>query len=274
VQTTRDGLTFDVVTGGPVDAPPVLLLHGFPQNARSWTAVAAMLHEAGLRTLAPDQRGYSPGARPSDVSAYAIGELVADALSFIDAAGVEELDVVGHDWGSIVGWHLAGRHPDRVRTFTAVSVPHPAAHGSAMMTDPDQQERSAYIRLLRSPEAGQALLADDAAWLREAFSGSGLSESAVETYVGPLRSPAALAGPLAWYRAMGRADFADLGPSPVPTTYVWSDGDRFVAPAAAEACGAYVTGDFSFVVLEGVTHWIPEQAAGDLAEQILRRVNG
>lgn len=252
----------------------MLLLHGFPQNARSWLPVSAVLHEAGLRTYAPDQRGYSPGARPSEVSAYAIGELVADALSFIDAAGVEAVDVVGHDWGAIVGWHLAGRFPSRVRTFTAVSVPHPAAHGAAMMSDPEQQQRSDYIRLLRSPDAEAALLADDAAWLRGAFDGSGLSEDAVETYVAPLRSLPALAGPLGWYRAMGRSDFADLGPSTVPTTYVWSDGDRFVAPAAADACGAYVTGDFSFVVLEGVTHWIPEQAPDDLADQILTRING
>ena len=67
MQVITRGLTFDVRVGGPSAGPAVLLLHGFPQHGGMWDAVVPALHEAGYRTYAPDQRGYSPGARPSDV---------------------------------------------------------------------------------------------------------------------------------------------------------------------------------------------------------------
>lgn len=272
MRVTRRDLTFDVAIGGPAGGRPVLLLHGFPQSARCWDAVAPLLHEVGLRTVAPDQRGYSPGARPSDVAAYAIAEMAADAVAFIDAAGVDQIDVVGHDWGAIVGWHLAGRHAERVRTFTAVSVPHPAAHGSAIQDDPDQQARSAYIRVLRGEDAEQTLLADDGAWLRAVFDGSGLSDAEIDEYVAPLLAEGALFGPLGWYRAMRSADAASLGPSTVPTTYVWSDHDVAVAPAAANGCAQHVTADYRFVTYEGVSHWIPDTEPKRLAADIVSRI--
>ena len=120
------GLGFEVAVGGPAGGPAVLLLHGFPENSRMWDGVVPFLHGAGLRTVAPDQRGYSPGARPAEVTGYAIGEIVGDALGLLDALDLPAAHVLGHDWGAVVGWHLAAKHPDRVRTFTAVSVPHPA----------------------------------------------------------------------------------------------------------------------------------------------------
>src|SRR6478609_967008 len=110
-QYHRDGLTFDVLDSGPRDGEPVLLLHGFPQDHTAWDAVAPLLHAAGLRTLAPDQRGYSPGARPQGRAAYDMGELVADAVALLDAADVTRAHVVGHDWGGSVAWALAERHP-------------------------------------------------------------------------------------------------------------------------------------------------------------------
>src|SRR5262249_46373491 len=78
---------FGVPVGGPPDGTPVLLLHGFPQHSGEWDLVAPLLHASGYQTVALDQRGYSPGARPTDVSAYRIGEPVADALAVLDARG-------------------------------------------------------------------------------------------------------------------------------------------------------------------------------------------
>ena len=84
----RDGLAFDVRDEGPRSGDVAVLLHGFPQDSRCWAEVAPVLHRGGLRTLAPDQRGYSPSARPADVSAYRVSTLAADALAVMDAAGV------------------------------------------------------------------------------------------------------------------------------------------------------------------------------------------
>ena len=74
----HDGLTFDVTDQGPLDGDPVVLLHGWPERATSWRKVTPLLHERGLRTYAPDQRGYSRGARPTRRRDYAMQTLVDD----------------------------------------------------------------------------------------------------------------------------------------------------------------------------------------------------
>ncbi|NES29124.1 alpha/beta fold hydrolase [Micromonospora terminaliae] len=265
------GLTFEVRTGGPEGGEPVLLLHGFPQHSGEWDEVAPALHAAGLRTYALDQRGYSPGARPAEAGAYRIPELVADAAAVLDALGVTAAHLVGHDWGAIVAWGLAAAHPERVRTLTAVSVPHPAAMGHALATDPRQKARSSYIALFRKPgKAEKVLLAFRAATLRRMLSGVG-DAGRVARYADPMREPGALTAALNWYRAMTGADMKAVGPVGVPTTFVWSDGDVAIGRTAADACAAHVTGDYRFVVLPGVTHWIPDEAPGPLAAAILAR---
>ena len=116
----RDGLTFDVVDGGPQDGEAVVLLHGFPQDSTAWNQVSPALHQAGLRTLAVDQRGYSPMARPRGRRRYTLRETTDDVLALLDAAGLDKAHVVGHDWGGMVAWALGAWHPDRVRTLTAL----------------------------------------------------------------------------------------------------------------------------------------------------------
>jgi pimeloyl-ACP methyl ester carboxylesterase len=262
------GLSFDVRVGGPAGGPAVLLLHGFPENASMWSRVEPALHAAGLRTIAPDQRGYSPGARPDGVEAYSMHRVVADGLGLLDAYGLARAHVVGHDWGAAVGWNLAGRHPDRVATLTAVSVPHPASHARAIRDDEDQQRRSGYLAVFRRPDAEDLLLADDARRLRAMF-GSVPSED----FVDPLTAPGALTGPLNWYRAMSRRDLDGLGPVTVPTTYVWGTDDLAVARAAAEDCASHVAADYRFVELPGVSHWVPEQEPDTVARLALERIS-
>ncbi|MEV6232056.1 alpha/beta hydrolase [Saccharopolyspora shandongensis] len=262
-------LTFDVALAGGAQARPVLLLHGFPETARSWDLVSARLVAAGLRTIAPNQRGYSPGARPDGAEQYGVAHLVADAVGIIDALGLSEVDVVGHDWGSVVAWHLAGWHPERVRTLTAVSVPHPAAFGWALRNDADQQRRSEYIKLFRQEgKAEQVLLADGAKRLRAVFS-DGVPAELVDEHVRVLSEPGALTAALNWYRAMS-GDMRELGDVTVPTTYVWSTEDGALGRAGALRCGDHVAATYRFVQLEGVSHWIPEEAPDALAEAVLQ----
>ncbi len=270
MQITARDLVFDVQAGGPLDGPPVLLLHGFPQHTGEWELVASRLHDAGARTYAFDQRGYSPGARPADVAAYAMSECVADAVAVLDALGVDRAHVIGHDWGAIVAWHLAAEHPDRVRTLTAISVPHPSAYAKALATDADQQRRSAYIGLFQ--QAGKAedlLLEHDGQRLRELF--AGVPAERVERFVTPMLDRARLTGGLNWYRALGRGPMT-AGPVPVPTTFVWSDHDAAVGAAAALGCAQQVTGDYHFVTLPGVSHWIPDEAPDEVAREVLARM--
>jgi pimeloyl-ACP methyl ester carboxylesterase len=269
-------LTFNVRADGPEDGRPVLLLHGFPETSASWAAVTPLLTRAELRTYAPDQLGYSPGARPDEVEAYSTPNLTQVTADLMTALGIPRADVVGHDWGANVGWALAAWHADRVRSLTAVSVPHPAAYTAAYRSDPEQKERSAYIRLFwQQGKAEEVLLAEDARRLRRMLSGgegeTGVPAEAIDEYVAVLSAPGALTAALNWYRAMSSGERVD--PVGVPTTYVWSDDDVAIGRTAAEACANYVTGDYRFVELPGITHWIPEQAPEALAAAILDRIS-
>ncbi|WP_305091960.1 alpha/beta fold hydrolase [Prescottella sp. R16] len=262
---------FDVVVAGRDDGVPIVLLHGFPESAASWRPVTPRLVDAGLRVLAPNQRGYSPGARPSRVEDYRIGELVGDVVGLLDAYGLESAHLVGHDWGAAVAWHVAGLRPERVRSLTAVSVPHTAAFGWALREDADQQRRSGYIGLLRQEgKAEEVLLEDDSRRLRAMF-GDGPDPALVDEHVRLLSQPGALTAATNWYRAMTR-EFGELAPVRVPTTYVWSTADPALGPAAAQRCGEFVDAPYRYVVLDGASHWIPEERPDALADAILARV--
>jgi pimeloyl-ACP methyl ester carboxylesterase len=262
-------LTFDVRADGPDDGRPVLLLHGFPETSLSWATVTPLLTAAGLRTYAPDQLGYSPGARPAEVGAYSMANLAQVTCDLLTALDLRRVDVVGHDWGASVAWTLAAWHTDRIRSLTAVSLPHPSAFTAAWRSDPEQQERSSYFRLFwQAGKAEELLLADGARRLRRML--GGVPAEAVDEYVAVLSAPGALTAALNWYRAMGSGTAVE--PVAVPTTFVWSDRDVAIGRTAAEGCAAHVIGDYRFVELPGVTHWIPEQAPAQLATAILDRI--
>ena len=267
---TLGDLTFDVTTSGPADGAPVVLLHGFPESAASWEPVSARLNESGLRTYAPNQRGYSPGARPDGVDSYRIDHLVADVIGLLDALDLDTAQLVGHDWGAAVAWVVAARHPDRINSLTTVSVPHPGAFGWALREDADQKERSSYIRLLRMEGKAERVLLDDNAHSLRAMFGDVVPPALVDRHVALLSEPGALTAALNWYRAM-TSDFEQTPAVTVPTTYVWSTGDQALGRAGAERCGEFVDAPYEFVVLDGATHWIPEQRPDALADAILMR---
>jgi pimeloyl-ACP methyl ester carboxylesterase len=265
------GLEFNVRTGGAEDGPPVLLLHGFPEHGGMFDGVVPALHAAGFRTYAPDQRGYSPGTRASDVDEFRMPNLVADMVALLDALGVARADVVGHDWGSAVGWHLAASHADRVRTYTALSVPHPNAMQRARHAEgSDQKERSSYMQLFAmAGKAEQVLLEDDARRLWALFAPLGRDQA--RSYVEPLLEPGALTGALNWYRRLERPD---LGPAQVPVTFVWGEEDFAIGAVSANACADFVAPGvpYRFVPVPGISHWICEQVPDLVATEILAQI--
>ena len=272
---TRDGLRFQVLDEGPVDADPVVLLHGFPQSARSWTGVSRQLLAAGYRVIAPDQRGYTPQARPRSRRAYRLNELVADVVALIDAAGVDRVHLVGHDWGGGVAWMVAATRPERLHTLTVVSAPHPRAVAKAVLTSP-QLLQAWHLMFFQLPWLPEAAIRSRGGRLAVAMlKRSGLDGDLARAYVDRLNSdPGALAGALRWYRALP-LDIAagrETGAVTVPTTFVWSTDDVAIGRRAAELTGRWVTGPFEFKVLDGVSHWIPEQVPDQLAGYVLDRI--
>ena len=267
----RDRWRFDVSCTGPEDGEPVLLLHGFPQGADTWAGVAAVLAGEGYRAIAPDQRGYSPGARPTEAVAYRVRELVADALAVVDAL-VEpgaRVHVVGHDLGALVAWSLAARSPDRVRTLTAVSVPPAAAYRRAVLST-RQAFASWYVLAFAVPGLAEWVLAPRRSVpLARVLRRTGQRPAAAERDAARMAEPGALHAALNWYRGMAARPEP---PVRVPAQLVWSSGEGPVTRPAAELASRYVAGPFRYVELCGVSHWIPDEAPEALAELVIEHM--
>lgn len=268
----RAGLTFDVSDTGPVEGPVVVLLHGWPGGSTTWQEVVPLLHDRGFRCVVPDQRGYSPRARPRGVRSYVILELVADALAIIDGAGEARVHLVGHDWGGVVGWALAAAQPERLASLTVLSTPHPAAMAKAMWSSA-QGLRSSYAVGFQVPiVAERVLLARGGALLRTMLERSGLDPQRAAAYVERQREPGALPGSLGWYRAIPFSGGSMASEVAVPTCYAWSTGDAALGRRAAELTAGHVVGPYRFEVLEGVSHWIPEEVPNLTATLIAEHV--
>lgn len=268
----RAGLRFDVTDAGPRDpaAPVALCLHGFPQDRSAYDGVVERLVGRGVRVLAPDQRGYSPGARPGGRRAYALTELVADAVALLDAAGVRRAHVVGHDWGGVVAWALAAWHPERAASLTALSQAHPAAMGAAVLRS-SQGLRSWYVGAFQVPVLPELVLRRRGA-LARALTRSELPEHLAQRYADRALAGdgARLSAGVGWYRALPLAG-RPVGPVDVPVTYLHGWRDPFYARATVMGTAQHVRGRFERRTLD-TGHWVPELEPGAVATAVLEQV--
>ena len=276
LQIDANRLTFTARAAGPQGGRGVILLHGFPQTSWCWRGQLSELGDAGYRAVAPDQRGYSAGARPPYVADYGMDHLVGDVLALADAMEMDMFDLVGHDWGGMVSWVAAARHPERIRSLSVVSTPHPLALRAALLGgDPEQAGWSGHTDAFRRPEVPERLLLGEdgsGSGLEALCTASGLGIATTRQYLAVLTRPGALTAALNWYRAMDGCRLGDLPLVTVPTLYVWSSDDAALGRPAAEASEKFVAGDYRFVVLDGVNHWIPEAAPEELARLLLEHL--
>lgn len=250
--------SFDAIAAGPEDGRPVLLLHGFPEAAAEWEHQVGALGAQGFRAVAPDQRGYSPDVRPEQAAEYGMDSLIADVVAIADQLGWGRFDLVGHDWGGAVAWWTADAHPERLRSLTVFSTPHPAALAEAMKTDEDQHLRSQYMTEWRQTRVTERrMLENDGHALREMFERR-IPSHRIDDYVQRLSEPGALTAALNWYRA-GRPG-GKIGKISVPTMYVWSTEDVAFGSTAAMSTENWVSAAYHFEMLEDLSHWIPEEA--------------
>lgn len=266
------GFTFDGFRASPAtteSAPTVVLVHGWPQFASCWEDIARTLLDQGFEVLAYDQRGYSPGARPGEVSDYTLEELAEDIEQVTRALGVERFHLVGHDWGGIIGWIFAAGHPERLHSYTTLASPHPVGQFQATLDDPGQYAKMGYIRgIQEDPEASRdALLADDAALLRSLY-GSAVDGDTISAYVERFREPGIMDATLKYYQALGKGSLPSNLTVTVPTLYIWGTEDIAFSRSSAEKSVEFVSGEYKFVDLEGASHWLPEERADEIAPEI------
>jgi pimeloyl-ACP methyl ester carboxylesterase len=273
VDTYRNGdLVFDVTDSGPADGPVVVLLHGFPQFRDSWDGVAEQLTAAGYRCLAPDQRGYSPGARPPRRRDYRTPLLVEDVRALLDSAGAERAHVVGHDWGAGVAWQFASTHPERTASLTSLSVPHPAAFLKAMATS-RQFLSSWYMYAFQLPSLPERfVLGDGTQWqkLSKRLQGSGQTREHADRDAQRMAQDKTFTAAVNWYRAMPLGNPGDARrKTPVPTMFIWGDQDRFCKPKGAYETAKWVDAPYRFEPLAGASHWLPEEQTDVVSKLML-----
>jgi pimeloyl-ACP methyl ester carboxylesterase len=274
-----NGLRFRAMVDGPSDGPMFILLHGFPEGAESWAHQVDALAKAGCLAVAPDLRGYGLSDAPEGVENYAFGHLVADVREVIKAFGRPAAHVAGHDWGALVAWAFAGRHPEMTTTLNVLSVGHPEAIAAASRDDEDQRARSSYVALfLQEGKAERVLAAEDYRRLRHMFSigpnPHAVPRAMVEHFVRSVSRPGRLTAALNYYRAnlrpggAGWESLAHIGPITMPTVLLWGDQDPALGRLGAEKTGGHVQGAYRLEVLEGAGHWLQFERPVDVSSAL------
>ncbi|MFN7941471.1 MAG: alpha/beta hydrolase [Thermoanaerobaculia bacterium] len=264
-----------VVEAGPESGPPVLLLHGFPEFWWGWRRQIPALAAAGLRVIAPDQRGYHLSGKPRGVRAYGLDRVTEDARDLLDALGIARAAVVAHDWGGMVGWWLGHRFPERLDRLAILNSPHPAAFRRALRTSREQRRRSRYIFYFLWPILPERKLAAGGFRpLRKVFKVSSrpgtFPAAELDRYAAAAALPGALTGMLNWYRAALWAPPRRPAQRTIvaPVRIVWgledvALGGELVAPSAARCERVEI------VRLAGAGHWVQHEAADEVNRQLL-----
>lgn len=257
-----NGLSFQVRTAGARGGELVILLHGFPESSYEWRYQLRALAAAGYRVLAPDLRGYCSGARPEAVDQYGLLSFVSDVLALADSEGAFRFHLVGHDVGALVAWGTAQLSGVRLRSLTALSVPHPAAFAEALK-DPSscQSKASAWYADVVLPGAATALLDDPGSLLRMVW--ASFPADAASEYERALGTPAALDGALNTWRANfvdGQPQGALPVPVFVPTLFLWGDKDPYNCGDTEPLTRLLTWAPYRFERLSGLGHFLPEEA--------------
>lgn len=269
-QFTREGLTFNVIDTGPLTGKPVVLLHGFPETAKSWEKVSKILNQNGFRTYAIEQRGYSPLARPQGRLAYRTTELVADVVAFIRSLN-QKVYLIGHDWGAAVAGDLTMSYPELIEHLTLVSVPHKGAFIRAMFTS-RQFFQSYYMALFQLPIIPEFLFSRVPMMTKKLLANSGMTPQQIEEFKEDFIHGGRISTALNWYRGMPLTKAGNpFKKIEVPSLYIWGKGDVALSRKGAELNKNYFSGEYKEYFMDA-THWIPNQNPDELADYFLKAV--
>lgn len=261
-----------VVEAGPLDAEPVVLLHGFPDFWIGWRPQIEAFSVAGYRVVVPDQRGYNISSKPKGIRQYALPKLLDDLAGLADALGLERFHLVGHDWGGIVAWSAGAKMPSRLVSLTVLNAPHPEALFPYALRSPSQLLRSSYAAFFQFPVVPEALLrAGQFALLIRAVEQSScigsFTADDIAAYRQAWEQPGAISAMLNWYRALRfRPQMTE--PIDVPTLVLWGMRDRFLESGLARSSLAFCR-DGELQTFSNATHWLQRDEPAAVSAAII-----
>ncbi len=266
----REGLTFDVIDSGALDGQIFVLLHGFPETNKSWQETSEILNQAGYRTLAINQRGYSLGAQPEKRRDYRGSALIEDVNTLLDLIG-QPVYLVGHDWGAVVAWDVAQRYPDKIKHLITVSVPHKAAFMQAMLKS-NQLFKSYYMGLFQLPKIPELLFEKFPKIGLGLLKNTGMTAQQLQDFQQDIVNEKRLSPALNWYRGIPfSSNKTLLKPITVPTLFIWGKHDSAVGAKSVALNHQFVKAPYKEIIMDA-THWIPVQNAKELSGYILEAV--
>jgi pimeloyl-ACP methyl ester carboxylesterase len=257
------------VCGMENSGEPVILMHGFPETSHMWEDMLIFLASQGYRCLAPDLRGYSPGARPLDVASYSIDKIASDIIALADNIGFQKLHLVGHDWGAGCGWTVVELHPERVNSWSALSIPHMAAFDIAKETDKEQIYKSWYMVAFQLPLIPELFFgAGVAAISAQLWNKSSPAE--VQEYVNVFKDVACRKAIINWYRANNKLPIS-YGDVFIPTILIWGKNDIAIARAGIEMTKNYLKGQHQIIKLDA-GHTLIQEEFERVSQEILSHI--
>ena len=259
------------VEGMENDKETIFLLHGFPETSRMWNGLIKVLENEGYRIIAPDQRGYSKGARPSKVSDYTIDKLSEDVIDIANAFNIDRFHLVGHDWGSAVGWYIVSKYSDRIITWSALSVPHLDAFVYSMRNDKTQKKKSEYIKFFNKPIIPEIYFKIFSYRnLRKIWKES--SESEIISYLETFKQRRALKSALNWYRANFKNDKSVIGDIFIPTLMIYGINDMAIDVISVDNSEKFFKGRYRIEKLNS-GHWLIQESFKEVSKSIIEHIN-
>jgi pimeloyl-ACP methyl ester carboxylesterase len=270
------GLRMHVAEAGERSAPPVLLLHGWPQHWYEWRHLIGPLSGAGYRVICPDLRGF--GWTDAPARGYEKEQLASDVLALMDAMGLERVRLVGHDWGGWVGYLLCLREPDRFERLLTLNILPPLIERS--LPAALSAWRLWYQWVLAAPILGRAVASRLSGLGEPVVSWVGMgretwtpAERAI--FLDRLREPARARASVQYYRSF---QLRELGPLvagryrrsrlKTPTLLLFGTGDHVQDPRALRGIERHAD-DFTVELVDGCGHFIADERPDLVAERAL-----
>jgi pimeloyl-ACP methyl ester carboxylesterase len=270
-----NGIRLHVVQAGPKSGIPVLLLHGFPEFWYGWRKQIPALAGMGCRVIVPDQRGYNLSDKPKGIKAYCTDALMQDVIGLIDALEYEKVNLVGHDWGAVIGWMLAIKHPERLHRLGIINVPHPAVMKRFLQRDFEQMRRSLYALYFQLPWLPETIMRIGnyrvmALGMRRSGKHNAFTHEDIEKYKEAWSQPGAVTAMLNWYRAAVRypPQIADGMRVHIPTLILWGVKDfalsRRMARPSLDDCD-----EGNLIFFPDASHWVQHEEADEVNHSLI-----